>query len=158
MTCGIGTSSLHWLLNGRGLRHVRSSLHHLQLELHNQRSGRRRDRQQQSWPRFRHHHQLCHHALQLIGVGCTCDVFDAVAQLLFPSFDTQGLQQRKRILESTTARLLLMPSNLSFRVFLEVRNTRVHIGHDFIMWICGTACSATMQQSDTLALCWSAVQ
>ena len=50
-----------------------------------------------------------------------CNVNHAVAQLLFPSFDTQGLQPRIRLLVSTIA------IKLELRVLLEVRDTLVYV-------------------------------
>ena len=90
----------HWpLLNGRGLRHVRSSFHHL-----------RRD------PR--------HENGDLFAFG----VIHVVAQPLFPSFDTQGLQPRIRILESTDhCAFAVVVIKLELRVLLEVRSALVHI-------------------------------
>ena len=123
---------LHWLLNGRGLRYLRSSFHHLQIELLKinglvivvtDSSNHGLD-----FASLWHHHQLCHHALQLLGVDCACDVIHAVAQLLFPSFDTQALQLRNRILESTDHRTFAVVAiKLELKVLLEVRDTLVHI-------------------------------
>ena len=59
------------------------------------------------------------------GNGDPLDV-DDVAQLLFSSFDTQGLQPRIRSLERTD-HCAFVAIKLELRVLLEVRNTLVHI-------------------------------
>ena len=55
------------------------------------------------------------------------DVVHAVAQLLFPSFDTQGFQPRIRILASTDHRALAVAIKLELTVLLEVRGTLAHL-------------------------------
>ena len=86
-------------MKGKNLRHVRSSFHHLRLDV-------------------RH------------GNGDPLDVSDihAVAQLLFSSFDTQGLQPRIRILERTVhCAFVVVAIKLELRVLLKVRSALVHI-------------------------------
>ena len=57
-------------------------------------------------------------------MAIACDVIHAVAQLLFPSFDTQGLKPRIKILESTDHCAFAVAIKLDLRVLLEVRDTR----------------------------------
>ena len=73
--------------------------------------------------RFQHLRQVLRHEN-----GNLLDVIHAVAQLLFPCFDTQGLQPRIRILESTDHRAIAVATiKLELRVLLDIRNTFVHI-------------------------------
>ena len=114
----------HWLLNGRGLRHVRSSFHHL-----------RQDPQHKNSDLF-----------DLFDLAC--DVIHAVALLLFLTSKHKDFNHESGFLkELTTELLLLLPSNWSSGCFSKYATNAFTSGpgHDFKMWICGTACAATMR-------------
>ena len=144
MSCGMGTSTVlqlrrwvrsvdflcgdfrhrHWLSNGRGLRHVRSSFHHL-----------RQDPQHKNSDLF-----------DLFDLAC--DVIHAVALLLFLTSKHKDFNHESGFLkELTTELLLLLPSNWSSGCFSKYATNAFTSGpgHDFKMWICGTACAATMR-------------